>query len=119
MDSDGDGLVNGDELRYGCDPMLADSNGDGIPDGVAISAGLSGSNPDMDGDGAPNAVEIALGSDPFRADTDGDGVPDGADCFPLDPARWQCPGPIPGDTAPPAITLAEPTNAVLVSSTPP
>ena len=72
----------------------------------------------LSGDGVPNAVEIARGTDPFRADTHGDGVPDGIDCFPLDPTRWQCPAPVPGDVTPPVITLTEPTNAVLVSSVP-
>jgi alpha-tubulin suppressor-like RCC1 family protein len=117
-DADGDGLKNGDELKYGCDPMNPDTNGDGIKDGAAIAAGLSCSTMDMDGDGVPNATEIANGTDPFRADTDGDGVPDGVDCFPLDPTRSSCPAPVPGDVTPPTITLAEPTSAVLVSSVP-
>ena len=45
-------------------------------------------------------------------------VLDGADAFPLDPTRWEAPTPTPGDTTPPGITLAEPTNAVLISSVP-
>ena len=117
-DSDGDGLKNGDEVRLGCDPLKADTNGDGLMDGAAVAAGLSCSNPDMDGDGVPNSVELAMGTDPFNPDTDGDGVPDGLDCFPLDRTRWQCPAPVPGDVTPPAITLTEPTTAVLVSSVP-
>jgi len=62
---------------------------------------------------------LLAGSDPFIADTDGDGHADGADAFPIDPTRWQAPAPTPGDTTPPVITLAEPTNAVLVSVVPP
>jgi len=46
------------------------------------------------------------------------GVYHSADCFPLDPLRSTCPTPVPGDVTPPAITLAEPTSAVLVSSLP-
>jgi hypothetical protein len=73
----------------------------------------------MDGDGVTNVNEGANGTDPFRSDTDGDGVGDATDCFPLDPARWQCPAADPNDHTPPVITLQEPTNASLVSSVPP
>ena len=117
-DPDGDGLTTAVERGLGTDPYTADTNGDGIPDGVAVRSGISATNPDMDGDGVVNAVEIQRGTDPFRADTDGDGVLDGADCFPLDPLRWQCPPPVPGDATPPAITLTEPASAVLVSTVP-
>jgi hypothetical protein len=73
----------------------------------------------MDGDGLSNAAEVQKGTDPFRADTDGDGTNDLADCFPLDPTRWQCPPPVGGDTTPPVITLQQPTNATLISVVPP
>ena len=33
QDSDGDGLLDGDELQQGLNPLLVDSDGDGIPDG--------------------------------------------------------------------------------------
>lgn len=118
-DPDKDGLIDRDEVKYGCDPMKADTNGDTLQDGPAIAAGLSCNNPDMDGDSVPNATEVTKGTDPFRADTDGDGANDGVDCFPLDPTRSQCPAPTPGDTTPPVITLTEPTSATLISSIPP
>ena len=51
VDSDGDGVLDGD---------------DPVPD-----------NADVDGDGLTDGEEIALGSDPRSADTDGDGVSDG------------------------------------------
>ena len=51
VDSDGDGVLDGD---------------DPVPD-----------NADVDGDGLTDGQEIALGSDPRSADTDGDGVDDG------------------------------------------
>jgi hypothetical protein len=117
-DPDGDGLPTWLELQLGTDPWKADTNGDGIPDGVAIKAGINATSLDIDGDGLTNAQELALGTDPFRADTDGDGVNDKLDCFPLDPTRSMCPSPSPGDTTPPTINLTEPTNAVLIGSTP-
>jgi alpha-tubulin suppressor-like RCC1 family protein len=119
VDTDGDGLTNSAEFAAGTDARLADTNGDGITDGAALRAGLSATNTDMDGDGVTNVNEGANGTDPFRSDTDGDGVGDGTDCFPLDPARWQCPAADPNDHTPPVITLQEPTNASLVSSVPP
>jgi hypothetical protein len=119
LDSDGDGLLNSEELGLGTDGRKVDTNGDGIPDGAAVKAGLSATNTDMDGDGVSNSVEAERGTDPFVADTDGDGVNDAVDCFPLDPTRWQCPAANPNDHTPPIITLTEPTNASLVSSIPP
>jgi hypothetical protein len=116
-DPDGDGLTTAQEWDLGSDPFSADTNGDGISDGIASASGKSPTNPDMDGDGVANVVERARGTDPFVADTDGDGVADGADCFPLDPTRTQCPPPIPGDVTPPVITLTEPVSATLQSST--
>jgi PKD repeat protein len=112
VDSDGDGLTDAQEQILGTDPHNPDTNGDGISDGLAVLLGISPTNLDMDGDGVPNAVERAQGTDPFKADTDGDGVPDGADCFPLDPTRAQCPAPDPGDHTPPTITLTKPQGAV-------
>ena len=117
-DADGDGLDNATEWTVGTDAWTADTNGDGILDGAAVNSGKSGTNPDMDGDGVPNSVERQRGTDPFNPDTDGDASGDGVDCFPLDPTRWQCPPPTGGDTTPPVITLAEPTNATLISSVP-
>jgi alpha-tubulin suppressor-like RCC1 family protein len=117
-DPDGDGLTTEEELELGTDPFNADSNGDGIDDLTATRSGLDPLDPDMDGDGVDNPAELDQGTDPLRADSDGDGVDDAADCFPLDPLRSVCPEPVPGDTDPPVITLIEPTNAVLISTTP-
>jgi hypothetical protein len=56
-DSDGDGLLDVEEVALGTDPM----------------------NPDTDGDGLSDGTEVALGTDPLDPDTDGDGLPDGGD----------------------------------------
>ena len=118
-DPDGDGLTTNLEWQIGSDPWKADTNGDGLRDGQALTSGKSATNIDMDGDGLTNAVEIGQGTDPLSADTDGDGQSDSSDCFPIDPTRWNCPSPTPGDTTPPVITLSEPTGASLISVVPP
>jgi hypothetical protein len=117
-DPDQDGLTTDEENALGTDPLAADTNGDGIPDANALAAGLSATNPDMDGDGVSNAAERSQGTNPLRADTDGDGVSDGVDAFPLDPTRSQAPPADPGDLTPPVITVLEPANAIIISSTP-
>jgi hypothetical protein len=120
LDTDGDGLTDLDELRFGTNPNNPDTNGDGISDGAAIRMGISATNMDMDGDGLTNIQERQqYRTDCFRADTDGDGCIDHPtfDKFPLDPARCLLtPDPTPG--VPPVITLIEPPNAQLISSTP-
>jgi hypothetical protein len=63
LDSDGDGLPNWWEEKYGLDPY--DATGDNGPDG------------DPDGDGLVNSEEFAHGTHPRIADTDGDGQSDG------------------------------------------
>lgn len=123
-DTDGDGLTDLDEIRYGTDPNNPDTNDDGITDGAAIRMGISATNPDMDGDGLTNGQERhQYRTDPFRADTDGDTCldnpnhPTRPDKFPLDPAlpvdRVTCSLSDPNST-PPIITLTEPLSAILV-----
>jgi hypothetical protein len=61
-----------DPDRAGTDPAV-DSDGDGLVDGEdPVPNGL-----DIDGDGLTDGEEVALGSDPRSADSDGDGTPDG------------------------------------------
>jgi hypothetical protein len=66
-DSDGDGLLDGDETTLGTDPNDADTDNDGASDGAEV-----GSNPaspvDTDGDGIINALESSV------TDSDGDAV---------------------------------------------
>ncbi|MCA9876385.1 MAG: hypothetical protein KC442_01340, partial [Thermomicrobiales bacterium] len=84
-DSDGDGLLDGDEAVYGTDPNLADSDGDGVLDGAEVAAGTNplaadaapAAEVDSDGDGILDADEAVFGTDPNVADSDGDGWLDG------------------------------------------
>lgn len=91
-DTDGDGVLDGDEVNiYHANPLLADTDGDGLTDGLEIfnlhtnpnyadsdSDGISDpdeiniyhTNPtdkDSDHDGFPELVEITLGTDPNNA----------------------------------------------------
>lgn len=68
LDSDGDGLLDGEEVRLGTDPLLADTDGDGLTDAEEVL--LHGTNPllaDTDGDGASDDDEVAAGTDPHSA----------------------------------------------------
>lgn len=92
-DMDNDGLTNYEEYIYGGNPYSEDSDGDGLLDGQevkgrlrktrsAIGDGLDAietalNNSDTDGDGLNDGTEIELGFDPTNPDTDGDGILDG------------------------------------------
>lgn len=105
-DSDGDGLLDIDEVYNShTDPTKADTNFDGITDGnQSLTSDFDGDgirdivdmdvdgdgtindedeNPftvpevDTDGDGLPDALEFLLGTNYLNPDTDGDGVKDG------------------------------------------
>ena len=66
-DTDGDGLFDTWEERYGLDPELSDTDGDMVPD----------DEEDGDNDGLDNGGEQSAGTDPTDPDTDGDGYEDG------------------------------------------
>ncbi|MGH2949202.1 MAG: hypothetical protein ACRDPC_23605, partial [Solirubrobacteraceae bacterium] len=68
-DDDGDGIPNSAEFHTRSLPTSGDSNGDGIPDG----------EDDFDGDGLRNSVEVRTGSHAWERDSNGDGVDDGHD----------------------------------------
>jgi len=55
-----------------------DSDGDGVDDGQDVCPGFDDSGPDADADGVPNACDVCPGGDDTR-DGDGDGVPDACD----------------------------------------
>ncbi len=105
-DTDGDGLLDGEEVRLGCnpcnvdtdddgvsdydelhadpptDPTNFDTDGDGMPNGWERRNGLNPNDPsdaaqDADQDGLVNLDEYRLGTDPRNPDTDGDGRLDG------------------------------------------
>jgi hypothetical protein len=80
-DPDHDGLVNLQEYLHGTDPHNAFSDGTGMSDGWEVKYGLipfaADPNADPDHDGLSNLQEYQAGTDPFSADTDGDGMPDG------------------------------------------
>ena len=82
-DSDGDLLLDPEEISTGTDPMAADSDGDGMPDGWEVLNGLDpladDAADDPDGDGLSNLREYALGTSPASVDTDGDGLTDRAE----------------------------------------
>jgi hypothetical protein len=102
VDTDADGLLDGDEALYGTDPANPDTDGDAIDDGAEVytygtdptledsdvdglhdyaEIDVYGTDPtsfDSDGDEIGDGAEIhATGSDPLVADTDGDGLDDG------------------------------------------
>ena len=83
-DTDGDGLLDGEEVVAGADghitdPLKPDTDGDGMPDGYESRFGLDPTNPadagqDPDGDGLTNLDESQLGTDPFNPDITPPGV---------------------------------------------
>jgi hypothetical protein len=70
VDSDGDGVPDGDDQCPGFDDTI-DVDADGIPDGCDDLI-------DSDGDGVADADDQCPGYDD-AADSDGDGIPDGCD----------------------------------------
>jgi hypothetical protein len=78
LDSDEDGLSDGDELiLYGTDPFDADSDDDDLEDGAEVAAGTNPLDEDSDDDGLWDGAEVAAGTDPLDDDTDDDYVCDG------------------------------------------
>ena len=69
----------------GTSPVLADTDGDGLPDAWEVRYGLNAVSPagangaagDPDLDTLNNLAELAAGTNPTSADTDGDGLADG------------------------------------------
>ena len=82
VDFDNDNLKDSYErLCTLTDPANPDSDGDGILDGQEIALGLDPLAPvdpflDLDGDGLTHKQELELGSDPMKSDSDSDGLDD-------------------------------------------
>jgi Bacterial Ig-like domain/Bacterial TSP3 repeat len=91
-DSDGDGVLDSEEVMLGTNPNNPDSDGDGIYDNVELSAAGDGVGPftavntdgtgpidaldtDSDDDGIPDSVERDGPVGQLPADKDGDGKP--------------------------------------------
>lgn len=91
-DTDGDGLLDGDELRLlPTDPLDEDTDNDGVldgdedPDGDGLTnaeemeAGSHYNLTDGDRDGLTDPEELEIGTDPLLADTDDDGLADASE----------------------------------------
>ena len=84
-DTDGDGLLDGAELgyvsranRWSSDPHKYDTDGDGLSDGLEVlKYGTNPASIDTDNDNLSDSEEILLGFNPLNNDSDMDGMPDG------------------------------------------
>lgn len=77
-DTDGDGVMDSEEMGYGTDPRSADTDGDNLSDSSEIHQYFSRPlQRDTDGDGIPDGAEANLfKTSPAMKDTDGDGADD-------------------------------------------
>lgn len=81
-DTDGDGVLDLEELVRSTDPRTDDTDSDGVTDAEEIRDWRS--NPcdqDSDDDGLPDGTELHFGTSPILADTDGDQLPDADELF--------------------------------------
>ena len=92
IDSDGDGLLDSEEVQLGTDPYDPDTDKDGLTDGEEVKKYRTDPlYPDSDWDGLKDGAEVlTYKTDPLNRDTDGGGVADGHEVIedntnPLDP----------------------------------
>ena len=93
LDSDGDGLLDKEEVQIGTDPYDPDTDKDGLSDGEEVKVYKSDPlNPDTDWDGLKDGAEaLTYKTNPLERDTDHGGVADGHEVIedntdPLNPA---------------------------------
>ncbi len=86
IDSDGDGLSDGEEKVYLTRINDPDSDGDGMPDGwefahftrgFYLDSNINDAANDPDNDGLTNLEEFQMLTNPVKSDTDDDGINDG------------------------------------------
>ena len=105
------GAVTGSGATYVLDPLDADTDGDGLMDGEEIYLGdfsvlyafVLSSNPrsmDSDSDGLSDADEREVSLDPLGSDWDGDDLKDGVEVFAGFDPRARTPTTIPSATPP-------------------
>lgn len=71
-DTDGDGLINSEEEKYGTDRCSTDTDADGLSDYDEIYLFLTDPcNPDTDDDGLKDGLELMAGLDPTNPETNG------------------------------------------------
>lgn len=82
-DTDGDGLLDVDEIALGSDPLNRDFDADGLLDGREVNQiGTDPLNNDSDVDSLEDGAEVdQYGSDPLSTDSDGDGLGDADEIF--------------------------------------
>ncbi|MCH8115954.1 MAG: FG-GAP repeat protein [Chloroflexi bacterium] len=81
LDTDYDGIVDGDECQLGLNWNFSDTDGDSMPDGWELDMEFDPLDPidgdlDADQDGIPNFLEFLYGSDPLNAGSGADPVHD-------------------------------------------
>jgi hypothetical protein len=81
-DTDGDGLLDLQEIDLSTNPLSPDSDGDGLSDFFEVINSLNPLSIDSDGDGLTDLYEIQHCLLPFDIDTDADGLPDNVDWAP-------------------------------------
>jgi hypothetical protein len=82
LDPDTDGLTNIEEQQYGTDPFAGDTDGDGLSDSDEVNTYQSDPvSADGDADGISDADEISFGTDALSSDTDADGLNDYEELF--------------------------------------
>ena len=67
LDTDGDGLSDGEEADLGSDPAVMDTDEDGLDDGAEVTAGTDVTKKDSDDDGYLDADELSAGTDALDA----------------------------------------------------